>query len=158
MAPVLLFLGFNGLFEFFKYINFNTQIRNIITVIFVLVLLVLNSTYMSYKENNILLLNKELMAYNEYKIFRSNRANNYINQWVVFTEYPNLSKALGNSANQTDLDSLQTNDLLITRAYKKFGHVHRTNKIENSVQLVLGRRKTKKIIEVDGYTVYLIMD
>lgn len=158
IAPFVLYLSYYGLEEFFKYLRFNKIQVNLIMVLFTIILLSLNMTYINYKENDIRSLSIKLEPYKNYKLYRTSRADNLINEWVVFTKYADLSQEFLRSKNQTDLSKLKSKDLIISRVYKKFGHESRTNRIEDTLQNLLNSKKLKKIIEVDGYNVYLVLN
>lgn len=158
IAPFVLYLGFYGMIDFLKFLKFKIKQIKIIIVLFTLVLLGLNMSYINYKENDIRALNEKLEAFSDHQIYRTSRANKFINQWVKFTKYSNLNKGLIVSENHTDLSCLKPSDIVISRVHKKFGHSLRTNKIEDTLQVLLANRKTKKIIAVDGYNVYLFLN
>lgn len=156
IAPFVLYLSINGLVQFLNYWRIGKDYIQLFILFFTLILLGFNMTYINYKENNIPSLNEKLRIYSDHTVYRTSRADKHINQWVDFTNYPYLSKALISSANRTDLNSLKADDLIISRVYKKFGNEYRTNKIEESLQHLLTQNKMKKVIEVDGYNVYLV--
>ena len=158
MAPIVLYVAIYGLFFLLTSLNLKENYAGISLLFFSSVVLLFNMSYINYKENDIVALSDQLRYFDNQKVYRTSRADPFINKWVEFTQFPELSKGLISSRSRTKFDSIKKNDLVISRRYKNFGHKFRPVKIEDSLKNFLTKRENKKVISVDGYDIYLIMD